>query len=84
MRQALLLLDFEDTSADSLKLMLLSCTLQPLYIKSEEVGDGWREGGGREGGGEGGREGGGREVGEGWREGGGREGEVGEGWRREG
>ena len=47
MRQALLLLDFEDTSADSLKLMLLSCTLQPLYIKSEEVRGG--RGRGREG-----------------------------------
>ena len=38
MRQGFLLLDFEDASADSLKSMLLLCTLQPLYLTSEEVG----------------------------------------------
>jgi len=38
MRQGFLLLDFEDASADYLKCMLLSCTLQPLYLTSEEVG----------------------------------------------
>ena len=37
MRQSFLLLDFEDASADSLKCMLMSCTLQPLYLTSEEV-----------------------------------------------
>ena len=37
MRQGFLLLDFEDASADSLKCMLMSCTLQPLYLTSEEV-----------------------------------------------
>jgi len=36
MRQGFLLLDFEDASADYLKCMLLSCTLQPLYLTSEE------------------------------------------------
>ena len=38
MRQAFLLLDFEDNSAEPFKAMLLSATLQPLYINTEEVG----------------------------------------------
>ena len=37
MRQAFLLLDFEDGSAEPFKAMLLSATLQPLYINTEEV-----------------------------------------------
>ncbi|XP_064397126.1 condensin-2 complex subunit G2-like isoform X2 [Halichondria panicea] len=36
MRQAFLLLDFEDGSAEPFKAMLLSATLQPLYINTEE------------------------------------------------
>ena len=36
MRQALLLLDFEDSSADSIKHLLLSCLIEPLYLYSEE------------------------------------------------
>ncbi|XP_064397561.1 condensin-2 complex subunit G2-like [Halichondria panicea] len=36
MRQAFLLLDFEDISAEPFKAMLLSATLQPLYINTEE------------------------------------------------
>ncbi len=37
MRTAFLLLDFEDSSAEPFKAMLLSATLQPLYINSDEV-----------------------------------------------
>ena len=37
MRQSLLLLDFEDPSADPLKLMLLSCCAEPVYLKAVEV-----------------------------------------------
>ena len=37
MRQAFLLLDFEDPSVEPFKAMLLSATLQPLYLNMEEV-----------------------------------------------
>ena len=37
MRAALLLLDFEDVSANSLKEMLLMTTISPLYLKNDEV-----------------------------------------------
>lgn len=36
-REAFLLLDFEDPSTDPFKTMLLSCTLQHAYLNSEEV-----------------------------------------------
>lgn len=39
MRQAFLLLDFEDPSVEPFKAMLLSATLQPLYLNMEEVSD---------------------------------------------
>lgn len=37
MRQAFLLLDFEDPSVEPFKAMLLSATLQPLYLNMDEV-----------------------------------------------
>ena len=37
MRSALLLLDFEDESINSLKEMLLMTIISPLYLKSDEV-----------------------------------------------
>lgn len=36
MRGALLLLDFEDASADSIKQLLLSTMIDPLYLFSDE------------------------------------------------
>ena len=36
-RKALLLLDFEDESADSLKCLLVTCFIHPAYLKFEEV-----------------------------------------------
>ena len=35
-RGALLLLDFEDTSADSIKQLLLSALIEPLYLLSDD------------------------------------------------
>ena len=37
MREAFLLLDFEDPATEPFKTMLLSCTLQHAYLNSEEV-----------------------------------------------
>ena len=37
MRDALLLLDFEDPDTGPFKTMLLACTLHQIYLKSEEV-----------------------------------------------
>ena len=36
-RSCLLLLDFEDDSADSIKELLLKTTFSPLFLKSQEV-----------------------------------------------
>lgn len=38
MRNALLLLDFEDLDTGPFKTMLLACTLQKVYLKSDVVG----------------------------------------------
>lgn len=35
-RQAFLLLDFEDPSADIMKAMLLSCSVHPLYLRCDQ------------------------------------------------
>ena len=37
MRQALLLFDYEDSSSDPLKSIMLQCFMHPLYFKFEEV-----------------------------------------------
>ena len=37
MKEALLALELEDASADSLKSLLLTCFIHPTYIKSQEV-----------------------------------------------
>ena len=37
MRNALLLLDFEDPETGPFKTMLLACTLNQIYLKSDEV-----------------------------------------------
>ena len=36
-REAFLLLDFEDQSTDPFKTMLLSCTMQHVYLNLDEV-----------------------------------------------
>lgn len=46
MKEGLLVLEFEDESADSLKSLLLTCFIHPTYIKSQEVSTAPLHGGG--------------------------------------
>lgn len=36
-RNCLLLLDYDDPSADPIKLLLLRCYMQPMFLKTDEV-----------------------------------------------